>query len=326
MDGGRIRWDCNTDHCRIFTNLCSLHWGKITLSRSQDSEETAITLAHICLPDGRLEPAYPCYAFPQNLFPLRPNQTLHGRLYSKAGKFFEFNFSTDKHLEIKPDASYIELESTTSDSDVPYALAWYDLGFKVRLSAFGCGIYGGIQSSGDFVAGVQYKIYFDADGNGFKSAQKQEISIPKLTREILDIQLQSVDGKVFGPFQYRISADKIINRAIQLARKQNRVTCGNLKINGSFQLACRPSRFGMAPGFDWTDVKSIRFGETKDDLFNHYEINLSTQDVIERFDQSNRHKLLPLFDYRPPKNAKAAFFEIEYKNGRKSLIERIELQ
>ena len=323
----RIRWDCNTDRCQIHTNLCASHWSKVTFGRTLNAEETEIEFRDICSSQGTLEPMFPCFAYPNNLIPLRPSQTLNGRLYSASGEYFSFSFVTDRQWEVQSKSLYLELPASNpaSSAEAPYAIAWYDGAFKVRLSIFGCGKYGAIQSDGDYVDGEQFSIFFDADGKGFQSARRIEFSIPTPQRDVIEIKFQSADGKLHGPFQYAISVDEIMNRAVRLAPKINKVSCRNWKIDGEFLRACRPDRFGMAPDFDWTNVKSIRFGEKPDSLSQNYEIDLNVATILERFDLANRYDLKPLFDYRPSENADKVYFEITFKNGSKSPIERIDL-
>lgn len=333
--------DCRVGVCTLpAPNLCSRHWSKLSLGRQANRPEFSVDLQTCNSASGK-PPVRLCFSAPHNLFPFDDDQSLYGALHSKSGGKFEFpvpikkanrNFGFDN----APTNARHKLSAISPAASTPPAAIWFVPApsiqphhFRIDIGVGSCGP-NGVTPMTDFL-GLETgfrAIYYDVDGKGYVKGQLRNFGIPLPSRENIEILLEGKDGRAFGPYRYKFERNDVIQKAITASQKPIDLSC-NIRLSNrldpnSWRYHCSAPSRGSAL-LSWARVKEIHIGSSADSLSRKLKLELDPSSVLERLTDHSRKNLAPIFEIFPPRSQKSVFFLLHYKDGTKSILQRLKL-
>lgn len=333
--------ECHVGVCTLpARSLCKRQWSELSLGRRASRPEFSVDLESCEHASERL-PSRLCFSTPHDLFPFDEDQPLFAALRSRTGGTFEFSVpikKTNRRFDfdnVSSDARH-KLAAVSPAADTPPAATWFVPAPSIQPHPFRIDI--GVASCGrdsttpmtDFL-GLETgfnAIYYDVDGKGYVKGQRRYFGIPVPSRDVIDILLKGKDGKTYGPYRYKFDSNEIVQKAIAAAQKPIDLDCriklGNRLDPTSWRYNCSgPTRDRTL--LNWARVKEIHVGSSPDSLPHKIRIDLNSKSILERTSYHAGKTAMPVFEFSPPKDQKDLYFLLHYRDGTKSILQRLQL-
>lgn len=315
---------CRPGACEIRQNeFCNGNWSELTLGRSPDAEEVSLDLISCDAPGLQAG----CLSAPRDLFPFNPGQTLYGKLSAVGGGTYHVEFpSRPLWGRFQEGAPAVTLLPLTDGA--PSAFAVYETyagGSEVRYAMqVAAGSCGGLTALED-----QFRaIYYDVDGKGNVRGELRYFSIREPERDFIEITLEGKDGASYGPYRYAFPSEEIIGNAIAPIERASTFECrrklsNRFDVKSWFYYCYAPSTYQTI--FEWADVSEVQIGSSPDNLSEVMKVDLTNREIVELHTQTRQGVVPPVFEYKPPNDQRDLYFSIVYKDGTRTMVQRLEL-
>jgi len=327
---------CSVRGCEIYREICGKLWDKFTLSgEARQDGETYYTLD--CASKKPVTQKA-CVGVPNDMPALHPGTTLYGALHAQGMESYVFKIKTEYSArqftrDNNGKSFFVELEPTSKRERAPFAVTWFLPLQPTNVNPFRIELGIGACEQGRLnIYDTAASLYYDTDGRGLIESGVRGFSIPQPLSDTVRLAVDAKNGERYGPYTYSFDVNKVVQARIDATDKPKLTCTYRNKPDGSTEWFCPWREPRVAPiGYDvfaWARVKEVRYGKSPDNLSDVVTIDLPISEVIKRSQIRGVFNLdlKPIIDIRPPKDWADLYFEMEYTDGTKTSVQRIQLK
>lgn len=318
--------ECQPGACKINeSRYCTGDWSEVTFGRSPQSKDVVANLK-TCTQKANPKPI--CLSMPTSFFPTKPGDKVHVTLKDKKGGLYKLPVEIPEWKY----STWLPLEPITDPSITPYAVAALEprrhkskKDFRVIFGAGGCAV-DAFLSMEETINGI----YYDIDGLGDVASGPERLgyfAVPPSKNGKLKVTLTAgeYDSKPYGPYEYKFNSEDIVANNIEGLTKPKKLACRPLFVHrktASYACFVKLKGFGLAA---WSKAEKLTFGKTGDNMDNTFHFDIDMEDVLDNLKNEDPRRNPDLKIIEVDASWTDVFYQVFYKDGTKSIIEKIKL-